>query len=115
MIGVQVSLSGPASTVGQGFKAGAQMAVDEINAHGGINGRHIDIAYEDDSGTAEGGLSAVRRLMEQDKVFAIFSGGTSTSTASVIPLVQQSKFLYYDSVASDPRVLQNYSPYVFSG
>ena len=115
LIGVQVSLTGPASTVGQGFKAGTQMAVDEINAHGGINGRHVDVIYEDDAGTAEGGISAVRRLMEQDKVFAIFGGGTSTSTASVIPLIQQSKFLYYDSLASDPRVLQNYSPYVFSG
>lgn len=115
LIGVQVSLTGPASTVGQGFKAGTQMAVDEINAHGGINGRHIDVVYEDDAGTAEGGISAVRRLMEQDKVFAIFGGGTSTSTASVIPLIQQSSFLYYDSLASDPRVLQNYSPYVFSG
>ena len=115
LIGVQVSLTGPASTVGQGFKAGTQMAVDEINAHGGINGRHIDVVYEDDAGTAEGGISAVRRLMDQDKVFAIFGGGTSTSTASVIPLIQQSKFLYYDSLASDPRVLANYSPYVFSG
>ena len=115
LIGVQVSLTGPASTVGTGFKAGTQMAVDEINAHGGINGRHIDVVYEDDAGTAEGGISAVRRLMDQDKVFAIFGGGTSTSTASVIPLIQQSNFLYYDSLASDPRVLQNYSPYVFSG
>lgn len=115
LIGVQVSLTGPASTVGQGFKAGTQMALDEINAHGGINGRHIDVVYEDDSGTAEGGISAVRRMIDQDKVFAIFGGGTSTSTASVIPLIQQSNFLYYDSLASDPRVLQNYSPYVFSG
>ena len=115
LIGIQVSLTGPASTVGQGFKAGAQLAVDEINAHGGINGRHIDVVYEDDAGTAEGGISAVRRLIEQDKVFAIFGGGTSTSTASVIPLVQQQNFLYFDSLASDPRVLATYSPYVFSG
>ena len=115
LIGVQVSLTGPASSVGQGFKYGTDMAAAEINAHGGINGRKIQLVYEDDNGTAEGGISAVRRLMDQDKVFAIFGGGTSTSTASVIPLIQQSNELYYDSLASDPRVLETYSPYVFSG
>jgi branched-chain amino acid transport system substrate-binding protein len=115
LIGVQVSLTGPASSIGTGFKAGTELAIDEINAHGGINGRKIQAVYEDDAGTAEGGISAVRRLMDQDKVFAIFGGGTSTSTASVIPLIQQSQFLYYDSLASDPRVLETYSPYVFSG
>ncbi|HVA38396.1 MAG TPA: ABC transporter substrate-binding protein [Candidatus Dormibacteraeota bacterium] len=114
-IGVQVSLTGPASSIGQGFKAGTQLAADEINAHGGINGRKIHLVFEDDAGTAAGGILAVRRLMEQDGVFAIFGGGVSTSTASVIPLVQQSQFLYYDSLASDPRVLEHYSPYVFSG
>ena len=115
LIGVQVPLTGNASSVGQGFKAGAELAADEINAHGGINGRKVELVFEDDGGTAEGGISAVRRLMDLDKVFAIFSGGTSTSVASVIPLIRQSNFLYYDSVASDPRVLETYSPYVFSG
>lgn len=114
-IGTHTPLTGPASSIGQGFKAGLDMAVAEINAHGGINGRTIKIVYEDDAGTAEGGISAVRRLIDQDKVFAIFAGGTSTSTAPVIPLVQQSQIIYYDSVASDPRVLETFSPYVFSG
>jgi branched-chain amino acid transport system substrate-binding protein len=115
LIGVQVSLTGPASSIGTGFKAGTELALSEINAHGGINGRKLEAVYEDDAGTAEGGISAVRRLMDQDKVFMIFGGGTSTSTASVIPLIQQSNFLYYDSLASDPRVLETYSPDVFSG
>lgn len=114
-VGVQVSLTGPASSIGQGFKAGTELAADEVNAHGGINGRKIHLVFEDDAGTAAGGILATRKLMEQDGVFAIFGGGTSTSTASVIPLVQQSQFLYYDSLASDPRVLEHYSPYVFSG
>jgi branched-chain amino acid transport system substrate-binding protein len=115
LIGTHLSLTGPASSIGQGFKAGEDMAIAEINAHGGINGRTVKVVYEDDAGTAEGGVSAVRRLIDQDKVFAIFAGGTSTSTAAVIPLIQQTQILYYDSVASDPRVLQIYSPYVFSG
>jgi branched-chain amino acid transport system substrate-binding protein len=115
LIGVQVALTGPASTVGQGFRAGIDMAVDEINAHGGVNGRQIKTVYEDDNGTAEGGILAVRRLSEQDGVFAIMGGGTSTATVSVIPLVEQGGIVYYDSLASDPRVLETYSPYVFSG
>lgn len=115
LIGVQVSLTGPASSIGTGFKAGTELAIAEINEHGGINGRKIQAVYEDDAGTAEGGISAVRRLNDQDKAFMIFGGGTSTSTSSVIPLVQQSNILYYNSLASDPRVLENDSPFVFSG
>src|ERR1700691_5916660 len=72
LIGTHLSLTGPASSIGQGFKAGEDMAVAEINAHGGINGRTVKVVYEDDAGTAEGGVSAVRRLIDQDKVFAIF-------------------------------------------
>jgi branched-chain amino acid transport system substrate-binding protein len=114
-VGLQIPITGPISSSGIPFRMGAELAAEEINAHGGINGRKLELVVEDDAGTAEGGISAVRRLMDQDKVFAILGGSGSAGTAVVIPLVQQAKMLYYDSQASDPRILENYSPYVFSG
>jgi branched-chain amino acid transport system substrate-binding protein len=115
VIGTHLPLTGPVSSVGLGFRAGVQMALAEINAHGGVNGRMLEVVFEDDAGTAEGAISAVRRLLDRSNVFGILSGGSSTSVVAVIPLVQQRRVPYLASLASDPRVLEKFSPYVFTG
>lgn len=115
VIGTHLPLTGPASSVGLGFRAGVQMALAEINSKGGVNGRQLEVIFEDDAGTAEGAISAVRRLVDRSGVFGIFSGGTSTSVVAVVPLVRQRSLPYYASLASDPRVLETFSPYIFTG
>ena len=115
VIGTHLPLTGPASSAGIGFRAGMQMALAEINGNGGVNGRRVEVVFEDDAGTAEGAISAVRRLLDRSNVFGIFSGGTSTSVVAVVPLVQQRQVPYLASLASDPRVLEKFSPYVFTG
>lgn len=115
VIGTHLPLTGPASSVGFGFRAGVQMAVAEINGKGGVNGRTLEVVFEDDAGTAEGAISAVRRLLDRSNAFGILSGGTSTSVVAVIPLIQQRRIPYLASLASDPRVLEKFSPYVFTG
>ncbi len=115
LIGTDVPLTGPASSIGLGFQLGLNLAVSEINSHGGVNGRQLKIVYEDDANTAQGGVEAARRLVEQDGVFANFSGAASTSAVSEVPYFQQNKVPLYESLASDPRVLDPYNPYVFMG
>lgn len=115
VIGTHLPLTGPASSVGIGFRAGVQMALAEINGKGGVNGRLLEVVFEDDAGTAEGAVSAVRRLLDRSSVFGILSGGTSTSVVAVVPLIQQRQIPYLASLASDPRVLEKFSPYVFTG
>lgn len=60
-IGIHLSLSGPASFVGQGSRVGTQLALKEINDHGGVNGRKLVAVYVDDKGappTGPCGLTA---------------------------------------------------------
>lgn len=114
-IGVHAALTGVASFVGQGGKVGIDTAVAEINSHGGVNGRKLEIVYVDDRGAPDGGVSAVRRLIDDDHVFMVFGAGPSASTVSVVPLFQQNGVPYYVSFASDPRVLEKFIPNIYSG
>lgn len=114
-IGVHVPNTGPASFVGQGFEVGVNLAVEEINAHDGINGRPLEVKFVDDKGTTDGALTAVRQLVSRDQVMAVMSGSTSTATLGVVPFFRQDPTLYYVSLASDPRVLEQFHENIFVG
>ena len=114
-LGLQVDLTGGGALVGQGTKYGVDMAVAQINDSGGINGRKLEIVVEDSATTPDGGNLAVRKLVQQDNVFAIFGGGTSSSTVAALPFVEQNAVPYYASIPSDPRVLDPFSKLVFEG
>jgi branched-chain amino acid transport system substrate-binding protein len=114
-IGVHLALTGPASFVGQGAKVGVDAAIAEINKNGGINNRKLTVVYADDRGAPDGGVAAVRRLVDEEKVLAVFGAGTSTATVSVLPYFEQNGVPYFVSFASDPRVLEKHRPTVYSG
>lgn len=80
-IGSASPTSGAYAGDGNEMVNGQRMAVDEINARGGINGRPIEIVTADvGEFTNEAFVNAFQRLAEQDKVAAIFAGYTSTSS-----------------------------------
>ena len=70
-VGIYGDLSGQTSSFGQSTKNGALMAIDEINARGGINGRKIEYVIEDDQGQPAQAATVVSKLINQDKVHAI--------------------------------------------
>ena len=70
LVGSYLSLSGVDSTFGVDTKAGIDMAVDEINARGGIGGVPVKMRYEDDKSTASETANKVRQLIDRDKVLA---------------------------------------------
>lgn len=114
-IGLTLDLTGGGSLVGQGVKYGVEMAEKEINANGGINGRKLDFIEVDSASSPGGGVLAVRKLIQSDKVPIIFGGSTSSSTVSALPFVRSSKIPYYASIPSDPAVLTPFNKYVFEG
>jgi branched-chain amino acid transport system substrate-binding protein len=84
VIGMSNALSGPASGLGKGLKAGAIAYIDKVNAAGGVNGRKIKLISYDDGYEPERTAAMTRRLIDQDKVFALFGFvGTPTSAAAV--------------------------------
>lgn len=114
-IGMHLTLSGPASFVGQGVKVGVDLAVAEINGHGGINGRKLSYVFVDDRGTPDGGVAAARRLVESEEVFLVHGGGISTSTVATLPYFAKSTVPYYISLASDPVVTEQFYKNIYAG
>lgn len=114
-IGAYLPLTGVASFVGQGWQLGSQLAVQEINSNGGVNGHNLKFTYEDDGGTPAGAVTASRRLVQQGEVFAVMGGSTSTATVAVVPSMADGPTPLYVSLGSDPAILDPFSPFVFSG
>src|SRR6516164_8598330 len=76
-------LEGPASALGQGMRTGIQAAFDEINARGGVHGRKLKLISRDDGYEPDRAIAETRKLINEDKVFALIGPvGTPTSAAA---------------------------------
>lgn len=91
-VGSILSVTGPAAFLGEDMKAGLQLAIDDINAAGGINGRKIAWTFYDAESQTQKAISATRRLISQDKVDFIVSGGNMSGIAlAMAPLAESAK------------------------
>lgn len=87
-IGMSAALSGPSAGLGTEYYRGAKAYLDEINAQGGVNGRRVDLVVLDDAYQPDRAVQNTIKLVEQDKVFALFNYvGTPTLTAA-LPIVK---------------------------
>ena len=84
-IGILGSLTGPAAIFGTGNLAGATIAFEEINAAGGVNGRKIEWTSLDDESSPPKAIAAYKRLVDQEKVFAVFGPAAPESTFTGSP------------------------------
>ncbi|WP_072388973.1 ABC transporter substrate-binding protein [Hyphomicrobium sp. CS1BSMeth3] len=105
-IGILGSLTGPLAIFGTGNLAGATIAFEEANAAGGINGRQIEWVSLDDESSPPKGIAAFKRLVDQEKVFAIFGPGASAVGQALIPSFKASKTPVFISVFSTPAVTE---------
>lgn len=91
-IGTILSVTGPAAFLGEDMKAGMEIAIEEINAAGGINGRKVEWVFYDAESQSQKALSATRRLLNQDKVDIIVGGGSMSGIAlAMAPMAEQAK------------------------
>ncbi len=81
-VGGMLPLSGPAAIEGHQIILGLQFAVEEANARGGVFGRKIELVMEDDESNSTKGVTAVRKLIEREKVpFIIGTYATAVASA----------------------------------
>ena len=99
-IGAILPLSGDAAQYGEWGKRGISLAVDEINSKGGINGKKIEVVYEDDAAEPKRGVSAVNKLINVDKVKVIIGPIPSTVTLAVAPICEKAKVVIMSSSSS---------------
>jgi len=90
-VGSTQPITGVAAIAGQGLYAGVKLAVDEINAKGGINGRTIEFIGLDDTFDVPRNAANMRRLVEQDKVYAILSPAGSQALPASWNLIKEKR------------------------
>lgn len=90
-IGASVPLTGPAASLGEGNKKGAMLAVERINAAGGINGHLLELVIYDDETKPELAAENTKKLIERDKVLALGGFISYVSVGPAAPLAQEAK------------------------
>lgn len=114
-IGAYGPITGPAAFVGLGGRAGMELAMQEINEAGGINGRKLELIFEDDGFSPTTALAAVKKLVDQDEVFMIFGVSGSNPTVGTIEYLKGREVPTYVSIASAPQVTHPFNRYMFRG
>lgn len=112
-IGILGSLTGPAAIFGTGNLAGATIAFEEANAAGGINGRKLEWISLDDESSPPKSIAAYKRLVDQEKVFAIFGPASSAVGQAMVPTFKTSTTPTLASIFSTPAVTEPPIPILF--
>jgi branched-chain amino acid transport system substrate-binding protein len=112
-LGMWSPLTGPTALLGVSERDAIGIAIDEVNAVGGIGGRKLKLVVYDDAGSPQEALTSVRRLIDQDGVFALIAGSTSGSTLPILPLINRSKIPFVSSISSNRKLLDPFSKYIF--
>src|SRR6185369_2989769 len=106
VVGYYGDLSGRTSSFGQSTKNGGEMAADEINKAGGINGRTVQIITEDDQGEPNKAATVVTKLINQDKVQALLGEVASSNSLAAAPKAQEAKVPMITPSSTNPKVTQ---------
>jgi ABC-type branched-subunit amino acid transport system substrate-binding protein len=111
-IGAAFALSGSIAVYGEGFKKAVDLAVEEINAAGGIKGKKVEIIYEDNKSTSKDCVTAVRKLITVDRVPVIFGPAASSNFMAAAPVAQESKVVMISAEGAAPG-LTKAGEYIF--
>jgi branched-chain amino acid transport system substrate-binding protein len=113
LLGEVQPMSGPASLIGKAGAAGSKLAIAEINAKGGINGRKLRAIYEDDGYVPARAVTAVKKLIDTDKVFALTGTSGSSHMVAMLPTIEEAKIPAIVHMAPNPAVVNPRRPTVF--
>jgi len=112
-VGILLPLTGSQAKFGEIEKRSYEMAAEEINAKGGVNGKKIGLLFEDDTGKPDVGRSGVEKLIAREKVPVITGGYSSSVTAAAAPVAQQFKVPFVICTGSADDVTEKGYDYVF--
>ena len=111
-IGVMESLTGPGETYGTVANQAKQMAADEINEAGGINGRRLELIVEDSQCSAKDAIAAYNKLTDVDGVKIILGTSCSSAMLGAAPLAEADGIVLFSGLASNPDIA-NAGDYIF--
>jgi len=111
-IGTFLSVTGPASFLGDPELRTLQMYVDELNAGGGVLGRKLELVHYDTAGQAKEAVTFVKRLIQNDAVDVIVGGSSTGDTMAAIPEVEKAEIPLL-SLAGGVEIVEPVKKWVF--
>jgi branched-chain amino acid transport system substrate-binding protein len=106
-IGLIASLSGPSAKSGEAITRGMTIAIDEINAAGGLLGKQVELLRRDDEANPGKGLTAARELIQREKVAVLFGGLQTPVSLAIVPFVNQVKVPFMGPWAAGTPITKN--------
>lgn len=104
ILGATLPLTGDAAAWGKNTQQGIDLALEQINASGGVMGRKLEVIYEDTQALAKEGVSAYRKLVTVDKVSAIIDDSVSSVTLAMAPMAEKDKVVILATGATAPKI-----------
>lgn len=111
-IGFIGPLSGELASWGENQRSAIELGWGQIISRGGVNGRKVEVIYEDSQCDPAKGVLAAKKLIEVDKVIAIIGDTCSSSVLAIAPLAEQNKILLISPSAGSDKITQA-GDYVF--
>ena len=114
LVGQSAALTGPAAELGVEMRLGAQLHFAEVNQKGGVNGRQIRLVSVDDGYEPDRAAANTRKLINEDRVFALFGYvGTPTSNAA-LPIFTESKVPFVGAFTGAESLRSPFNRYIFN-
>ena len=107
-VALVAAMSGGSALSGEAIKRGLTVAIDEINAKGGLlGGRKLELVIRDEEGQPQKGVTAARDVIEREKAVAVFGGLHSPVSLAMIPVFHELKVPYMGVWAAATNITRN--------
>ncbi|WP_269919240.1 ABC transporter substrate-binding protein [Caldifermentibacillus hisashii] len=106
-IGANLELSGEVASYGQSISEGMELAIEEINDSGGVDGKKIKVVKVDNKSDNAEAASAATRLTSQENVLAIIGAATSGNTIAQAQIANDTKTILLSPSGTAPNVTEN--------
>src|SRR5215472_2139611 len=112
-IGVITPLTGSQAAFGEAHNNGYLIAVDDINAKGGVLGKKIELDFYDDQGKPDLAVQGVSKLVDQDHVPIVLGSYSSETTKAMLPALTQRQTPLIIPTATADNLMESQSPWIF--
>ena len=106
-IGLVAALTGQSAQSGEAITRGLTIAIEELNAKGGIGGRKLVLIRRDDESSPPKGVAAARELISNEKVSVLFGGIDTPVSLAIVPIANQSKVPFMGVWAAGTNITRN--------
>jgi branched-chain amino acid transport system substrate-binding protein len=106
-LGLVAAMSGQSAKSGEAIVRGLSLAIDEINAKGGLLGKKVELLVRDDESNPAKGVIAARELVQREKVAAFFGGLDTPVSVAIVPFANQSKVPFIGVWAAGTAITRN--------